>query len=154
MKLKLSQIAPVLICAVLFAYWDFAPRASANPGYTFNAPSGISLGSMTPSFTPYVASSADGNLVGDSINGYKVTGKDAKTTNTGFMVSGSNVLHNMLQIGPNTNLTSPAAAETTFLDTSGVTNTSYSLFVSQLIAGNDIASSGYTITITFTVIER
>lgn len=120
-------------------------------GYTFTPPSAISLGDMVPKPEPYTASSTDGSLTGNNQYGYKVTSKDTKTENTGFMVSGTNVLSTKLQISnENTNYVN-ADIEKTFLDTAGPTDTTFSLWVSQLVKGTDTVADNYTITITFTV---
>ncbi len=133
-------------------------RLNLNPGYTFSAPSAISLGSMAPGSTA-TATSSDGTLVGDNAAGYTVTGVDVKTDNKGYMVSGVNVLHNKLEIGPSASPTppltfGPADTAQTFLSTSSAGIVALSLYVSQVVAYNDVVATGYTITITFTVIAK
>ncbi len=133
-------------------------RLNLNPGYTFSAPSAISLGSMAPGSTA-TATSSDGTLVGDNAAGYTVTGVDVKTDNKGYMVSGVNVLHNKLEIGPSASPTppltfGPADTARTFLSTSSAGIVALSLYVSQVVAYNDVVATGYTITITFTVIAK
>jgi hypothetical protein len=109
---------------------------------------------MTPSGTTYTGQSTDGLIQGNNAAGYTVTGIDAKGTNTGFLVSGSNPLHNKLRIGPAASPTSTADTQSSFVNTSGVTDQAVGLYVSQIIAANDVAASGYTITITFTVTAK
>lgn len=123
-------------------------------GYTFSAPSAVSLGSMAPSATAYKANSQDGRLDGNNGLGYTVTGVDAKTTNKGCMVSGSDVLTNRLEISNADSSYIPADTAKTFLDTGGITGEDISLYVSQLVTYADPVATGYTITITFTVTTK
>ena len=97
--------------------------------------------------------------MGDNAGGYTVTGIDAKGTDTGYMVSGVSVLANMLDIGPSADPDSPltfgpADTEQTFLDTGSGGIFAIPLYVSQVVAYNDAITTGYTITITFTVIAN
>ncbi len=120
-------------------------------GYTFSAPSAISLGDMTPG-TPATGNSTDGNLTGNNAAGYTVTGTDANTgAGTGCMISGANTLHNKLLIGPAASPTDTADTVVSFLSTSGITDEAISLYVSQLATFDDVVATGYSITITFTV---
>jgi hypothetical protein len=119
-------------------------------GYTFTAPSPISLGVMTPSGTPYKGSSTDGSLIGNNPDGYTVTGRDE--TLSGQMYGGS-YLANRLDISNEDANYVPADTEKTFVDTSDPTDTAVSLYVSQLVAYTD-APGIYTITITFTVMPK
>ena len=121
-------------------------------GYTFTAPSIIALGSMTPG-TAATGNSA-GSLEGNNTLGYTVTGVDAKGTNTGYMVSGTDVLANMLQMGPDAGVAYTAATVTTFLTTSAITDAAVPFYVSQTATYADPVASGYTITITFTVTQN
>lgn len=123
-------------------------------GYTFTPPTAIAMGNLAPSATPHLDSSTDGSLVGNNTNGYTVTGIDAKGTNTGKMVSGSNVLAAVLQIGPSAASVGPADAAQSFVDTAAPTNTTVELHVSQVVAYTDPVATGYTITITFTVTAK
>jgi hypothetical protein len=123
-------------------------------GYTFTAPSAISLGDMAPSLTPHKGSSTDGSLVGNNPVGYTVTGTDAKTLNKGYMVSGSDVLATKHQISKEDANYVNADTVKTFVDTSGPTNVAVSLYVSQLVTYTDTVATGYSITITFTVTPK
>jgi hypothetical protein len=124
----------------------------APPGYTFTAPPALWLGGMTPGTTG--TGNSTGSLTGDNTDGYTVTGMDAKMTNTGYMVSGGNVLANRLQIGPASNSLGPADASQTFLDVSAAGSNDVPFHVSQSIAYTDAVATNYTITITFTVTEK
>jgi len=122
------------------------------PGYTFTAPPAISLGSMAPGQT--YAGNSTGSLVGDNVAGYTVTGVDAKTEHTGYMISGANTLSNKLLIGPAGDQLGPADAAQTLLDVDGAGSYPIPFYVSQEIAYTDVVGEGYTITITFTVTEK
>ena len=124
----------------------------APPGYTFTAPPAIGLGGMAPGTTG--TGNSTGSLTGDNTDGYTITGMDAKTTNTGYMVSGGNVLANELQIGPASNSLGAADASQTFLDVSAAGTYDVPFHVSQSIAYTDAVATNYTITITFTVTEK
>jgi len=124
----------------------------APPGYTFTAPPAIGLGGMAPGTT--ATGNSTGSLVGDHSAGYTVTGVDAKTTNTGYMVSGSYVLANELSMGPAADNLGPADASQTFLDVSAAGTYDVPFYVSQSVAYTDAVAEGYTITITFTVTEK
>ena len=124
----------------------------APPGYTFTAPPAIGLGGMAPGAT--ATGSSTGSLAGDNTAGYTVTGIDAKTTNTGYMVSGSYVLANKLLLGPASDELGPADALQTFLDVSVAGTYDVPFYVSQMVAYTDAVAEGYTITITFTVTEK
>ena len=119
-------------------------------GYTFTAPSAIELGSMTPG-TPATGSSTDGSLVGNNPAGYTVTGIDEAVSDTGYMVSGANVLASKHEISDEDANYVNADTEKTFVDTSGPTDAAVSLYVSQDVAYTDTVATGYSITITFTV---
>ena len=123
-------------------------------GYTFTAPSTVGLGSMAPSATPYTGNSTDGRLDGNNPAGYTVTGIDAKGTDTGKMVSGSDVLTEKLKISKEDASYVDADTQKTFLDSGGITGTDISLYVSQEVTYADPVASGYTITITFTVTPK
>ena len=119
-------------------------------GYTFTPPTAIELGSMTPG-TPETGNSA-GSLEGNDAAGYTVDGVDAKMGNTGYMVSGTDALTNMLLFGPAASPTATADTVTNFLTTGGITPaTTVPFYVSQTATYADPVQSGYTITITFTV---
>jgi len=124
----------------------------APPGYTFTAPPAIGLGGMAPGTT--ATGSSTGSLEGDNSAGYTVTGIDAKTTNTGYMVSGSYVLANKLLMGPAADNLGPADASQTFLDVSAAGTYDVPFYVSQSVAYTDEVAEGYTVTITFTVTEK
>jgi hypothetical protein len=126
--------------------------SAAPSGYTFTAPPAVGLGGMAPGTTG--TGNSTGSLTGDNTDGYTVTGMDAKTTNTGYMVSGGNVLANRLQIGPASNSLGPADASQTFLDVSAAGTYDVPFHVSQSIAYTDAVATNYTITITFTVTEK
>jgi hypothetical protein len=125
-------------------------------GYTFTAPGPILLGSMTPSATPYKGSSTDGSLVGNNANGYTVTGTDMKVTNTGYMTmaGGAPVLTNRHEISDEDANYVSADTSKTFVDTSGLTDTTFSLYVSQIVTHTDAVGSDYSIEITFTVVAK
>jgi len=124
----------------------------APPGYTFTAPPAIGLGGMAPGTT--ATGNSTGSLVGDNSDGYTVTGIDAKTTNTGYMVNGSYVLANKFSMGPAADNLGPADASQTFLDVSATGTYDVPVYVSQSVAYTDAVAEGYTITITFTVTEK
>ncbi|UCD22352.1 MAG: hypothetical protein JSW22_01550 [Chloroflexota bacterium] len=125
-------------------------------GYTFAAPGPIYLGSMTPSDTPYKGSSTDGSLVGNNANGYTVTGTDEKVTDTGYMTcaGGAPVLTNRHEISDEDANYVSADTSKTFVDTSGPTDVTFSLFASQLVTHTDAVGSDYSIEITFTVVAN
>jgi len=129
--------------------------AEANPGYTFVAPAAISLGSMTPRPAPYTSNSM-GTLMGDNPGGYTVTAVAANTTNTGYMISGGNVLHDKLKIGKDAGNLADSNTVSMLLDTSSnvTDNVTVPLYVSQLILGTDNVSNGYSITIVYTVTAK
>ena len=158
-KKKILLLAALAALAALLAIpamvmGDDTTDISGNvvSGYTFSAPSAINLGNMTPGNT--VTGNSIGHLSGNNSAGYTVTGTDAKASNKGYMVSGTNVLHNKLKIGPNSNPTATADTSVEFLNTNSSTDQDINLYVSQDISYSDTAASGYTITITFTVIEK
>lgn len=119
-------------------------------GYSFTAPSAINLGSMAPSGIAYTDYSDDGRLDGNNAAGYTVTGNDTKLTNTGYMVSGSDVLTNKLQISNYNGGWDNADTGHLFVSSSGPTGADISLYVSQLVSYTDPVATGYTITITIT----
>ncbi len=123
-------------------------------GYTFTAPSAISFGNMAPSATPHKGSSTDGSLQGNNPAGYTVTGIDAKVSDTGYMVSGSNVLTNKLEISNVDGSYGNADTAQTFVSTTAPTSTTVSLYVSQVVAYDDPVATNYSITITFTVVPN
>lgn len=138
----------------LFAWFTITSTVSANPGYTFTAPGNISFTGMIPRDSPYTGVSS-GILTGDNTNGYTVTVVDTKSTNTGYMVSGANTLHNKLKIGPDAGSLADADIASTLLNTSGpATNVAVPLYISQKIDSDDAIAAGYTITITYTVIAK
>jgi len=122
------------------------------PGYTFTAPPAIGLGGIAPGATS--TGNSTGSLAGDNAAGYTVTGIDAKTTNTGYMVSGSYVLANKLLLGPAADNLGPADASQTFLDVSASGTYDVPFYVSQSVAHTDAIATGYAITISFTVTEK
>ena len=124
---------------------------SVTEGYTFSAPSTVNLGAMTPSLTPHKAASKDGSLVGNNALGYRVAGQDVKPKNAGYMLDGSgNPLTYKLKISFYDGDYTDADIEKGFLSTPGVTDATFCLYVSQLVAPEDPAAV-YSITITFTV---
>ena len=70
------------------------------------------------------------------------------------MTSGARVLADKFRIGATAETVADADADRTLLDTSGPTNASVSLYVSQTVSGSDIIADNYTITITFTVTPK
>lgn len=125
-------------------------------GYTFTAPSPISLGEMTPSGTPYKGSSSGGSLMGNNPSGYTVTGIDDKIGGTGYMTTsgGGDVLANRHEISDEDANYVSADTSKTFVDTSGPTDVTFSLFASQLVTHTDAVGSDYSIEITFTVVAN
>ena len=140
--------------AVLASDGSTEVTGTVTEGYTFMAPSAMALGNMAPSATAYEAHSADGRLDGNNAAGYTVTGVDEKGTNTGYMVSGANNLTNKLKISNEDASYVDADTAKTFLDTSGITGADISLYVGQEVTYTDPVATGYTITITFTVITK
>lgn len=124
----------------------------SQPGYIFTAPPAIALGSMHPG-TPAIGNSS-GSVSGDNSAGYIVTGIDAKAENTGSMVSGEDVLTNKFQMGPSAEDLGDADVAQTFLNASGAGQHEVPFYVSQVVTWEDPAADNYTITITFTVIEK
>ncbi|NVM23605.1 MAG: hypothetical protein HWN68_17715 [Desulfobacterales bacterium] len=112
------------------------------------------MGDMAPSASAHIDSSTDGSLVGNNAAGYTLTAIDAKGTNTGYMVSGSDVLANKHEIGPSAAAVGPADVTQSFVDTTGPTDTAVELHVSQVVAYTDTVAATYTITITFTVTAK
>ncbi len=152
-KTLVISISVILVLSSFF--WGYAHPVSADPrGYTFTAPSDISLGNMAARVAPYTGS-ASGNLTGDNANGYTVTAVDAKPNNTGYMVNSSNVLHNKFQIGNSASSVADSDTARTLLNISSPpTNVIVPLYVSQQIAYNDPIATQYRITITFTVLPK
>jgi len=124
----------------------------APSGYTFTAPPAIGVGGMVPGTT--ATGNSTGSLAGDNTDGYTVTGIDAKTTDTGYMVSGDYVLANKLLMGPAADNLGPADASQTFLDVNEAGTYDVPFYISQSVAYTDAIATGYTITITFTVTEK
>ena len=124
-------------------------------GYTFSAPDPIALGEMAPGTTD-TGNSTGGSLQGNDPQGYTVTGVDAKTENKGYMVSAtSNVLGSMHQISDEDATYVTAYNAKTFVDTSTTTtNETFSLYVKQAVAYDDPVDTGYSITITFSVLPK
>lgn len=132
-------------------------------GYTFTAPSAIPLGSMTPG-TPATGDSA-GSLEGNSPTGYNVKGIDLNTEVTaGYMLIVGNgtlaapdyILTNKLQMGATVAVPNTADTLTTFLTTGAgpIAPTAVPFYVSQTATYADAVQTGYTITITFTVLPN
>ena len=122
-------------------------------GYTFTPPSAIALGDMTPGTTA-AGSSTDGSLVGNDPAGYTVTGIDEKGTDTGYMVSGANVLGSKHQISDADAGYINADTVKQFVNTFGPTDVAGSLYVHQYVGYADTVATGYSITITFTVTPK
>ena len=126
-------------------------------GYTFAAPSPIDLGNMTPGTTA-TGSSIDedaGSLEGNNPTGYTVKAKDDKTPDTGYMVSGGNVLATEFQMQDKDSVWCNASAVgTTFLDVGAAGSYSFPFNVRQYVTYGDTVATGYTITITFTVTPK
>ena len=161
MKKKILTLGVVLVLVTVLvvpgavlANGTTEVTGTVTEGYTFTAPSTVELGSMAPSATPHKASSTDGSLVGNNPTGYTVEGIDVKGTDTGYMVSGSDVLANQHQISNADADYVNADTSKKFVDTSGPTDVTVSLYVSQLVSYADPVASGYTITITFTVAPK
>lgn len=160
MKRRILTLGVVLVLATVLAVPNAVLATNTTDvtgdvveGYTFTAPSPIGFGNMDPSATPSTGNST-GWLEGNNANGYTVTGVDAKDTNTGYMVSGSNVLTNMLQMGPDASVANTAATVTTFLTTDDITDETVPFYVSQTVEFTDPIATGYSITITFTVTAK
>ena len=149
----LALVAVLIAPSAVLAATTTGVTGDVVEGYTFAAPSAISLGTMTPG-TPATGSSTDGSLEGNNPDGYTVTGIDAKGSDTGYMVSGSYVLASKHQISDEDANYVNADTAKTFVDTSGATNVAVSLYVSQAVAYTDTVATGYSITITFTVTEK
>lgn len=157
MKKKILAIALALaLLAVLVA--PLAAFASdgtttitgdVTSGYSFTPPAAISLGSMSPSAP--AANNSSGTLNGNNASGYTVTAVDASTTNTGYMVSGTNVLQNYFMIGKDTSSLAAADTAQTLLNSTAAGSNPVPLYVSQTISPSDAIATGYSITITFTV---
>jgi len=161
MKKKILTLGVVLVLVTVLvvpgavlANGTTEVTGTVTEGYTFTAPSTVELGSMAPSATPHKASSTDGSLVGNNPTGYTVEGIDDKGTNTGYMVSGSDVLANKLKISKEDATYVDADTSKNFVDTGVPTDVTVSLYVSQLVSYADPVASGYTITITFTVAPK
>ena len=160
MKKKILTLGMVLTLVVVLV----APNAvlavttevtgTVTEGYTFTAPSTVALGSMAPSATPYKAHSTDGRLDGNNADGYVVTGRDEKASDTGYMVSGSDVLIDKLDISKEDANYMDADMAGSFLNTDGITGADISLYVRQSVTYIDPVATGYTITITFTVTTK
>ncbi len=121
-------------------------------GYTFTAPSAIVMGALSPGAT-YSGNSTDGNLTGNNPTGYTVEGTDNKIVNTGYMWSPRGPLGSKLEISNEDANYVTANNTKTFVDTSGVTDEAFSLYVKQFVAYGDPVGA-YSITITFTVTAK
>jgi hypothetical protein len=154
-KLSLEILGTVLMAAVigLLAWFAVSNTASADSDYTFNASGSLSLGNMFPQDLPFVGNTGN-SLTGSNPNGYTVTAVDAKVANTGYMVTGANVLHNKFKIGATALSLDTADVAQTLLNTSGPGTSAVPLYVSQNIDYNDAIANGYTITITYTVVPK
>ena len=120
-------------------------------GYTFNTPPTIPLGTMS---TGTNTGNSSGNITGNNADGYTVSAVDAKGSNTGYMVStpSGHVLANKFKIGSSAGSVDTADVSRTLYTGSGpVSNVAVPLYISQTITATDVAASGYTITITYTV---
>lgn len=129
-------------------------------GYTFTAPTPVEFGNMNPNDTPSTADTT-GYLQGNNAGGYNVKGIDANTDGTtkGFMLIGppatpTSILENKLKMGDTVAVPNDADVETTFLDTSTITDEIVPFYVSQTVEFTDPIATGYTITITFTVTQN
>jgi hypothetical protein len=145
-----ALVAATLLPGVVLAGDTTEIVGSVEEGYTFVAPSPISLGTMTPSATPYKGNSTDGSLLGNNPDGYTVTGQDAYLS--GYMENGDH-LTNMFEISNEDANYVTADTAKTFVDTSGPTDTTVSLYVSQLVSYNDTPAV-YSITILFDVLPK
>jgi hypothetical protein len=150
----LVLVSVLVVPGAVLANGNTVVTGNVTQGFTFTAPTAISLGSMAPSVTAYKAHSTDGSLVGNNPTGYTVTGIDAKASNTGYMVSGSNVLQNELQISNEDATYVSADTGKPFVDTSAPTDVVVSLYVSQMVTYTDPVATNYSITITFTVTPK
>ena len=152
----LSLLAVLCLPAAVASAAESAVTLEVTSGYSFTAPSGISLGSEQAGNTATGNSTTAGSLQGNNPGGYTVTGVDEKGTDTGYMYSSTAIaaLANPLLIGDATSPTNPAYTAFTFVDTTDITDESFTLYVSQQIALDDAVADDYTITITYTVTEK
>ena len=149
-------VAILVVPSAVLAADSTLVTGSVQGGYAFEAPDTIDLGSMTPVGTPYTGGGIwHGYLVGNNPAGYTVTGADVKATNTGYMTTGGDTpLANKLEISDDEYVGYVTAdVGKTWVDTSGPTEAVIDLYVSQLIDYTD-TPGGYSIEITFTVIEK
>ena len=111
-------------------------------------PESVSLTNMVPGQD--ATGSATVNVVASNGNSWSVSASDGKTTNKGYMVNGSTVLANPIQLGKDgSNYQALTSDYTNFM--SGTTMGSFSATASlkQPVASGD-AAGDYAITITFT----
>jgi hypothetical protein len=100
----------------------------------------------------YCSSSTNG-LVKCSENGWSLTVVDAKTEHTGYMVSGTNVLSNKLQISQNGSSYQDADTPLTLVENgthTGEDGYTFRIYVEQQVTYDDTVATGYSITLTFT----
>jgi hypothetical protein len=102
----------------------------------------------------YSGSSTDG-LVKCSEDGWSLTVVDAKETNTGYMVSGENVLSNELQLCDTENGAYQDADTSLTLVSNGTptgeSGRAFGTYVKQQITYDDVVANDYSIILTFTV---
>ena len=147
-------LAAVLVVpgAVLATTYPTEVTGTVTEGYTFTPPSAIELGNMDPSATPYKAHSTDGRLDGNNADGYTVFARDE--AGFGHMVSGSDVLTDMLDISNEDANYLDAYPGKMLLVTDGLTGADISLYVRQMVTYADPVADGYTMTISFTVTTK
>ena len=153
LSISMALALVVILAAPLGAFAaDTVVTGNVVVGYSFTPPSAISLGNMTPGTT--ATGNNSGSLNGNGAGGYTVTAIDAKTPNTGYMVSGANVLQNKFRIGATSGSVDTADVARTLLDTAGPGTSSVPLYVSQQVSFSDPLASNYSITITYTVVAK
>jgi hypothetical protein len=151
LSIALALVAILVAPLAAFAA-DTVISGNVVAGYSFTPPGAISLGNMTPGST--ATGNNSGSLNGNNSNGYTVTAIDTKTPNTGYMVSGANVMQNKFKIGATAPTVDTADSARTLLNTSGPGTDTVPLFVSQQVSFSDPLASGYSITITYTVTPK
>ena len=123
-------------------------------GFTFNPPPAILLNPMTPGTT--ATGSSTGNITGNNPSGYAVSAIDNKSSNKGYMVStASRVLAGKFKIGSSElGVQDADSSRSLYSGTTPVNAVAIPLYVSQAISLTDPADTGYTITITYTVVTN
>jgi hypothetical protein len=143
----------LLLVIGIFAFFvqNNTTKVLAGDGYSFTAPSDIFLGENLKFIDSPFTDSSSGNLNITTPGTYRVTATDAKSTDKGYMVSGTNALHHKLQIGPASDNLTNSDEVVQLLEASTEGDNSIPFFVSQEISYEDTVAENYSITITFTV---